>query len=177
LISIRKDELDSFMYQTVGHDAIDFLQSCMGDIPLYRRSIHGASVSVESDYTETKGDEVEDLLLLLEEVKVIRTSKTACIHALTHFVINSESTQTFKVSRLVPYCPTINVFGWRTCKPICIIAFQSNFAIIIMVCLRCLRLGLTCLAYLWRRDQAELLEEMIETELNAVLIKVAAMGK
>jgi len=37
-------------------------------------------------------------------------------------------------------------------------------------------LGLSSLAYLWRRDQSELLSEMISAGIEAVLIKVAAMG-
>ena len=41
---------------------------------------------------------------------------------------------------------------------------------------RCQRLGLTCLAYLWRRDQSEILDEMIRYRLDAIIIKVAAMG-
>ena len=41
----------------------------------------------------------------------------------------------------------------------------------------CGRLGLTCLAYLWQRDQKELLTEMVHAGLTAVVIKVAAIGK
>ncbi|ROI16546.1 Diphthine--ammonia ligase [Anabarilius grahami] len=40
----------------------------------------------------------------------------------------------------------------------------------------CARLQLQPLAYLWRRDQAELLREIISSGLNALLIKVAAFG-
>ncbi|KAF0461292.1 TIGR00289 family protein [Gigaspora margarita] len=40
----------------------------------------------------------------------------------------------------------------------------------------CSRLGLTPLAYLWRRNQKELLSEMIDAGINAILIKVAAIG-
>ena len=40
----------------------------------------------------------------------------------------------------------------------------------------CLRLGLTPLAYLWRRDQSELLEEMISAGMESVLVKVACLG-
>lgn len=40
----------------------------------------------------------------------------------------------------------------------------------------CSRLGLVSLAYLWRRDQSELLQEMIDGGLEAVVIKVAALG-
>lgn len=41
---------------------------------------------------------------------------------------------------------------------------------------RCNRLGLISLSYLWRRDQDELLDEMIQSSVNAILIKVAALG-
>ncbi|CAD6194732.1 unnamed protein product [Caenorhabditis auriculariae] len=40
----------------------------------------------------------------------------------------------------------------------------------------CVRLNLTPLCYLWGRDQNELLEEMIESKVDAILIKVAALG-
>lgn len=40
----------------------------------------------------------------------------------------------------------------------------------------CSRLGLTSLAYLWRRDQKDLLYEMANAGVNAVLIKIAAIG-
>lgn len=40
----------------------------------------------------------------------------------------------------------------------------------------CNRLSLTPLSYLWQRDQAELLSEMIEAGMKAVLIKVAGIG-
>jgi len=40
----------------------------------------------------------------------------------------------------------------------------------------CARLGLVALAYLWQRDQEELLHEMAQAGVNAVLIKIAAMG-
>ena len=37
------DELDSHMFQTVGHQVIDLYAACMG-VPLLRRRIQGASV-------------------------------------------------------------------------------------------------------------------------------------
>ncbi len=40
----------------------------------------------------------------------------------------------------------------------------------------CARLGLVSLAYLWQREQQELLDEMLGAGLNAVLIKVASLG-
>jgi diphthine-ammonia ligase len=40
----------------------------------------------------------------------------------------------------------------------------------------CERLGFTSLAYLWARNQQELLNEMIDSGIDAILIKVACMG-
>ena len=41
---------------------------------------------------------------------------------------------------------------------------------------RCQRLSLTVFAYLWQRDQRELLDEMIQAGMNSILIKVAGIG-
>lgn len=65
------DELDSYMYQTVGHQAIDLYAEAM-DLPLYRRTIQGSSLNTSKNYTKTDGDEVEDLYELLLLVKVGR---------------------------------------------------------------------------------------------------------
>ncbi|XP_019728189.1 diphthine--ammonia ligase isoform X1 [Hippocampus comes] len=64
----HKDELDSYMYQTVGHQAIELYAEAM-DVPLYRRTIQGSSLDTGRDYRETDGDEVEDLYQLLSLVK------------------------------------------------------------------------------------------------------------
>ena len=44
------------------------------------------------------------------------------------------------------------------------------------VCFSCRRLSLTPLCYLWQRDQADLLSEMIDMGMEAILIKVAGIG-
>nr|XP_020469718.1 diphthine--ammonia ligase isoform X1 [Monopterus albus] len=62
------DELDSYMYQTVGHQAIELYAEAM-DLPLYRRTIQGSSLDTSRHYSETEGDEVEDLYKLLHLVK------------------------------------------------------------------------------------------------------------
>ncbi|XP_020211998.1 diphthine--ammonia ligase isoform X2 [Cajanus cajan] len=62
------DELDSYMYQTVGHQIIVSYAECMG-LPLFRRRIQGSSRHQELGYKATQGDEVEDLFILLREVK------------------------------------------------------------------------------------------------------------
>jgi len=64
------DELDSFMYQTVGHMGIEILASAMG-LPLYRRETKGKSTQTGKQYVPTDDDEVEDLYSLLETCKVI----------------------------------------------------------------------------------------------------------
>ncbi|KAL1916670.1 uncharacterized protein VTP21DRAFT_5374 [Calcarisporiella thermophila] len=129
-----KDELDSFMYQTVGHDAIQLYASCM-DLPLYRREIHGTSVEQRADYRCTPGDETEDLYELLREV--------------------------------LKHHPEINAVSTG--------AILSNYQRVRVEHV-CNRLGLTSLAYLWRRDQKELLGEMIASGVESVLVKVAAIG-
>ena len=40
----------------------------------------------------------------------------------------------------------------------------------------CGRLGLTSLAYLWRRPQSQLLAEMVDAGIDAVLVKVCNFG-
>ena len=62
------DELDSYMYQTVGHQIVAAYASCMG-LPLYRRKILGASKDQRLVYEDTAGDEVEDLAALLAYIK------------------------------------------------------------------------------------------------------------
>lgn len=67
--SIQLDEMDSYMYQTVGHDAID-LYSEATELPLYREAILGTSLQLSADYTlNSQEDEVEDLYRLLARVK------------------------------------------------------------------------------------------------------------
>lgn len=63
------DELDSYMFQTVGHHGIDLYAEAMG-LPLYRHTIQGSSKSIDKDYAITENDEVEDLYELLKKVKV-----------------------------------------------------------------------------------------------------------
>ncbi|KAI8825669.1 ATP-binding protein [Fimicolochytrium jonesii] len=133
-VSSGKDELDSYMYQTVGHDAIDMYSGCM-DLPMFRREIQGQSISRGSDYRPTVEDEVEDLYELLSEVK-----------------------------RSIP-----NVEAVATG------AILSNYQRVRVENV-CSRLGLTSLAYLWERDQKELMQEMIASGLHSILIKVACMG-
>ena len=62
-----KEELDSFMYQSVGHDAIEAFAECC-ELPLYRAPISGRPVNQAYDYEPTVEDEVEDLFQLIRSV-------------------------------------------------------------------------------------------------------------
>ncbi|KAK0422091.1 hypothetical protein QR680_007357 [Steinernema hermaphroditum] len=127
-------EIDSYMYQSVGHDGVKYYAEAFG-LPLYRQEITGKPVNVGSDYDATQEDEVEDLFLLLERI----LKEHPDVEGVSAGAILS-SYQKVRVEHV------------------------------------CARLGLKPLCYLWERDQQELLGEMIASGVEAVLIKVAAMG-
>lgn len=127
-------ELDSYMYQSVGHEAIEYIAEAM-NLPLLRIDTKGVSEQRGKDYEpKEEDDEVEDLFRLLQTVKSEHE-----IEAVSCGAILSD----YQRVRLE------NV---------------------------CLRLGLTPLCYLWRREQAALLHEMATCEVDAIVIKVAALG-
>lgn len=128
------DEIDSFMFQTVGHDIIDYYSQCL-EVPLFRQKIIGKSSNQNLEYEYTKDDEIEDLYKLLSTVKDQHPEikGVSCGAILSHY-------QRTRVENV------------------------------------CDRLGLTSLAYLWQRNQNDLMLEMCESGLDARLIKVAAIG-
>ncbi|PNI19967.1 DPH6 isoform 3 [Pan troglodytes] len=130
---VGSDELDSYMYQTVGHHAIDLYAEAMA-LPLYRRTIRGRSLDTRQVYTKCEGDEVEDLYELLKLVK------------------EKEEVEGISVGAILSDYQRIRVEN--VCK----------------------RLNLQPLAYLWQRNQEDLLREMISSNIQAMIIKVAALG-
>ncbi|VTJ77292.1 Hypothetical predicted protein, partial [Marmota monax] len=130
---VGSDELDSYMYQTVGHQAIDLYAEAMA-LPLYRRTIRGRSLVIGQVYTKCEGDEVEDLYELLKLVK------------------EKEEVDGISVGAILSDYQHARV--QNVCK----------------------RLNLQLLAYLWQRNQEDLLREMIASNIQAVIIKVAALG-
>ncbi|KAI5783274.1 hypothetical protein FPQ18DRAFT_238094, partial [Pyronema domesticum] len=65
------DELDSYMYQTIGHSLLPLYASSIG-LPLYRHAIDGSSGNAQLNYEPSKtgaNDETEDLYLLLKSIK------------------------------------------------------------------------------------------------------------
>ncbi|KAG1907061.1 meiotically up-regulated 71 protein [Suillus fuscotomentosus] len=136
-----KDEIDSYMYQTVGQDAIEFVARAL-EVPLYRHVIQGDAIEQNAEYGSRSaggagvlGDETEDLYTLLKRVKV--------------------------------HHPDV--------QGVAVGAILSNYQRVRVEHV-CRRLSLTPLAYLWQRDQAELLSEMIAAGVKSVLIKVAGIG-
>lgn len=108
--------MDSFLYQTVGQDAIETVTSAL-DVPLYRRVITGSAVEQGSEYGVrnknakeaggVQGDETEDLFDLLMSVKVFLFSAHIRCFILPvgrvrlHILLS-------KVFLLGQYCPIIS---------------------------------------------------------------------
>lgn len=67
--AVLPDDLDSFMFQTVGHQGIKYIAQAMG-LPIYRYPTFGKAAVQEKCYYPTENDEVEDLFKLLSTVKV-----------------------------------------------------------------------------------------------------------
>ena len=71
------EELDSYLYQTVGQDAIELVARAL-EVPLYRKVITGQAIEKGSEYGgrnakdagAVAGDETEDLFELLSTVNV-----------------------------------------------------------------------------------------------------------
>ena len=77
-----QEEIDSYMYQTVGQDGVHLIAEAM-DLPLYRQTIKGKAVSQESDYgSAIDGDETEDLFALLSQVLVRHLTICTVLRAL-----------------------------------------------------------------------------------------------
>lgn len=81
-----KDEIDSFMFQTVGHEVIDCYAECL-DVPLYRQAIHGSSSNQNLEYSKTENDEIEDLYTLIKMIveKHPEIKAVSCGAILSHY--------------------------------------------------------------------------------------------
>ncbi|KAI9704112.1 MAG: hypothetical protein M1836_006973 [Candelina mexicana] len=72
--SLRNDDIDSYMYQTVGHTVIPLYEEALG-IPLYRQEILGSAINKCKSYGPSAsidgatGDETESLVPLLQRVQ------------------------------------------------------------------------------------------------------------
>ncbi|GAB5364218.1 hypothetical protein AAMO2058_000950500 [Amorphochlora amoebiformis] len=138
----KKDEVDSYMYQTIGHNVVKAIAEAM-EVPLVQRKITGKPLTKSLEYrsavsgesTGSAHDEVEDMYLLLQDVKK----------------------------------------KFPEVKAVCSGAILSNYQRNRVEDV-CSRMGLVSLSYLWQKDQKLLLKEMIESGIDAIIVKTASMG-
>ncbi|ODV62754.1 diphthine--ammonia ligase ASCRUDRAFT_27451, partial [Ascoidea rubescens DSM 1968] len=130
------EEIDSFMFQTVGHNILNLYEECT-NVPLYRIPIRGFNKNSSLQYSKTDNDETEDLFGLLSLV-----------------LKNHPDVQAVSSGAILSSYQRIRV---EDC---------------------CTRLSLISLAYLWNRDQYNLMNEMqsISDSFDARILKVAAIG-
>jgi len=62
------EDMNSHMYQTVGHSIIPLYEEAL-EIPLHRQEIRGTAINQRRDYALQHDDETESLVPLLEKVK------------------------------------------------------------------------------------------------------------
>lgn len=148
-----EQDLNSFMFQTVGHTVIPLYEQALG-IPLYRQPIIGSAVQTGASYSHYRtpeassveledgaADETESLVPLLKKI----ISEHPSVQAISTGAILS----TYQRTRVESVA---------------------------------LRLGLTPLSYLWKYPvlppgiQTSLLEDMQAAGLDARIVKVASGG-
>lgn len=122
---------DSYMFQTVGSEAVALIAECLG-CPLFIRCTDCRPVNQEMDYVSTAGDEVEDLYDAVRSVSERVEFEAVCSGAIL---------SSYQKKRVESVCE---------------------------------RLGYASIAPLWGRDQKELLGEMIEYNLQAMIVKIAS---
>ena len=104
----------------------------------------------------------------LKQVIYEKTNNTKDIfeRGFIHRVLTCNSPLTLKFTKILP---NLGVTG------VAVGAILSDYQRVRVESV-CLRLGLTPLAYLWQRDQSELLQEMVLAGMESVLVKVACLG-
>ena len=78
---VNKEEIDSYMYQTVGSNAVQYVATALG-VQLFECEITGAPVLQDLGYHATPNDEVEDLYELLKDIKVQTSCTAVCSGAI-----------------------------------------------------------------------------------------------
>lgn len=134
------------MYQTVGHDAIHLIAEAM-ELPLYRVTITGQANNQTSSYGN-------------------RLASTS-----SHTLDSTDETEDlFHLLQIVKAAhPEVNAVS--------VGAILSNYQRVRVEHVA-LRAGLKMLplTYLWQRDQAELMDEMCQANMNSIIIKTAGAG-
>ena len=150
-------DLNSYMYQTVGHTLLPLFSTTLS-LPLYRQEISGSAINEEKDYDPT---EKSALSLDAQSTSFEEQDETESIFSL--------------VKRIMLDHPTANAL----CSGAILSSYQRTRIESVAV-----RLGLIPLSFLWQYPSlptpipgpAELLDHMATAGLDARLIKVASGG-
>ncbi|KAK5124054.1 hypothetical protein LTR85_002251 [Meristemomyces frigidus] len=140
------EDLDSYMYQTVGHAVIPLYEQALG-LPLYRQGIVGAALNQDKSYGPATGladadeDETESLIPLLRKVKAAHPE----VNAVSTGAIMSDyqRTRVESVALRLGLTPLSYLWQWPSLPP---------------------------------RTQASLLEDMAGVGQDSRIIKVASGG-
>jgi len=155
----EEHDLNSFMYQTVGHNVIPLYEKALG-IPLYRQPIIGSAVQTGTSYSHTNVSSREDSQ---PEVFDVANSE------------NEDETESLVplLKRIIAAHPIANALSTGA-----ILSTYQRTRIESVA----IRLGLTPLSYLWKYPilppgiQTSLLQDMEVVGLDARIVKVASGG-
>ncbi|KEY71274.1 hypothetical protein S7711_08856 [Stachybotrys chartarum IBT 7711] len=144
-------DLNSFMYQTVGHEIVPLYAAATG-LPLYRQPIQGGAETHERDYDHAPGsrpsspqDEAESMLSLLQAVKARHPDATAvCAGAI---LSTYQRTRVESIALRLGLVPLAYLWKYPVLPPPSVPA-----------------------------DEAQLLRDMAAAQLQARIIKVASAG-
>lgn len=178
------DDLDSWMYQTVGHQVVAALGQCMG-LPLYRRCIQGtskdqASLACSGSTTSIGGIAGSPWPHLLHggphrSRSAVHWHSSLPCSPLPHHTIHSlqglvyqhdacESDEVEDLSCLLAYCKD-RIPGLEA---VCSGAIASDYQRTRVENV-CARLGLVSLAPLWHQPQSTLLRRMVRARRPVAL--------
>lgn len=147
----QASDLNSFMYQTVGHEVIPLYAAATG-IPLYRQAIQGGALRHELEYdagevTPSQGDETESMTSLLREI--MRRHRDARAVSAGAILSTYQRTRVESVASRLGLVPLAYLWKYPVLPP----PSQAGSA-----------------------DDAQLLRDMARAGLDARLIKVASAG-
>lgn len=148
-------DLNSFMYQTVGHTVIPLYEKAL-DIPLYREPITGTALHTGTSYLE---NDLGQSYSTDSDILTRKKDETECLVPLLRRIMNEH--------------PDANA--------LCTGAIYSTYQRTRIETVAC-RLGLISLSYLWQypllplKNSISLIEDMEKAKLDAMIIKVAGSG-
>jgi diphthine-ammonia ligase len=182
------EELDSHMFQTVGHTAVEAYAACVG-VPMLRRRIRGASLQARRACCACCCACARACVCARAAAAVACVSLAAVSRSVCVCVRARNTSARSRLEQLgLEYAPAPGdevedlralLAAAKAAVPdlggVCSGAILSDYQRLRVEAVAS-SLGLVSLAYLWRRNQASLLAEMAAAPLDAVLIKVAALG-